>query len=156
MGAQLSWESICLTSRGSQVRALLFPPYMREWLSGRASPCQGERREFESRFPLHNRRYSQAVRPRSAKPLRPGSNPGGASKKFDKFRLVEFFYPLRKQWYIITLQRVSHHRRCISSAAGCILFRNDDIQCSALMICNSYGIDDIHGYAVILRLSSNP
>ena len=26
MGAQLSWESICLTSRGSQVRALLFPP----------------------------------------------------------------------------------------------------------------------------------
>ncbi len=26
---------------------------MREWLSGRASPCQGERREFESRFPLH-------------------------------------------------------------------------------------------------------
>ena len=27
MGAQLSWESICLTSRGSQVRALLFPPF---------------------------------------------------------------------------------------------------------------------------------
>ena len=26
---------------------------MREWLSGRASPCQGECREFESRFPLH-------------------------------------------------------------------------------------------------------
>ena len=26
--------------------------YMREWLSGRASPCQGERREFESRLPL--------------------------------------------------------------------------------------------------------
>ena len=25
-GAQLSWESICLTSRGSQVRALQFPP----------------------------------------------------------------------------------------------------------------------------------
>ncbi len=25
---------------------------MREWLSGRASPCQGERREFESRLPL--------------------------------------------------------------------------------------------------------
>ena len=29
MEAQLSWESICLTSRGSQVRALLFPPYKR-------------------------------------------------------------------------------------------------------------------------------
>ena len=27
VGAQLSWESICLTSRGSQVRALLFPPF---------------------------------------------------------------------------------------------------------------------------------
>ena len=25
-GAQLSWQSTCLTSRGSQVRALLFPP----------------------------------------------------------------------------------------------------------------------------------
>ena len=23
------------------------------WLSGRASPCQGEGREFESRHPLH-------------------------------------------------------------------------------------------------------
>ena len=28
---------------------------MREWLSGRASPCQGERREFESRLPLHKK-----------------------------------------------------------------------------------------------------
>ena len=26
--------------------------YMRKWLSGRASPCQGEGREFESRLPL--------------------------------------------------------------------------------------------------------
>ena len=26
--------------------------FMREWLSGRASPCQGEGREFESRFAL--------------------------------------------------------------------------------------------------------
>ncbi len=25
---------------------------MREWLSGRASPCQGESRESESRLPL--------------------------------------------------------------------------------------------------------
>ena len=28
---------------------------VREWLSGRASPCQGERREFESRLPLHEK-----------------------------------------------------------------------------------------------------
>ena len=29
---------------------------MRMWLSGRASPCQGEGREFESRHPLHIRK----------------------------------------------------------------------------------------------------
>ena len=28
---------------------------MRKWLSGRASPCQGEGREFESRLPLCER-----------------------------------------------------------------------------------------------------
>jgi len=28
-------------------------PFLRTWLSGRASPCQGEGREFESRRPLH-------------------------------------------------------------------------------------------------------
>lgn len=27
--------------------------FMRKWLSGRASPCQGEGREFKSRLPLH-------------------------------------------------------------------------------------------------------
>ena len=37
----------------SMVRIHLPPPYMRKWLSGRASPCQGEGREFESRLPLH-------------------------------------------------------------------------------------------------------
>ncbi len=31
-----------------------FDGHMREWLSGRASPCQGERREFESRLPLYS------------------------------------------------------------------------------------------------------
>ena len=54
---------------------------MREWLSGRASPCQGERREFESRLPLQKKgvyitpfhiwRHSQVVRQRSATPLSP-------------------------------------------------------------------------------------
>ena len=29
------------------------PENKREWLSGRASPCHGECREFESRLPLH-------------------------------------------------------------------------------------------------------
>ena len=38
------------------VRGILIISYqlynMRKWLSGRASPCQGEGREFESRLPL--------------------------------------------------------------------------------------------------------
>ena len=32
---------------------IILTKYLREWLSGRASPCQGECREFESRLPLH-------------------------------------------------------------------------------------------------------
>ncbi len=32
-----------------------FQFYMRKWLSGRASPCQGEGREFESRLPLQRK-----------------------------------------------------------------------------------------------------
>ena len=71
---------------------------MREWLSGRASPCQGECRGFESRLPLQKilphciflRRYSQVVRPRSAKPLSPGSNPGGASNQMP-WRIAKAF-----------------------------------------------------------------
>ena len=75
---------------------------MREWLSGRASPCQGERREFESRLPLqkykrrvksvfcHKWCHSQVVRPRSATPLFPSSNLGGASKK-RLFERIVFF-----------------------------------------------------------------
>src|SRR5665648_120383 len=31
---------------------------LRKWLRGRASPCQGESREFESRLPLHFMRMS--------------------------------------------------------------------------------------------------
>ena len=60
--------------------------------SGRARPCQGRGSEFEPRHPLHFYtiealpvralwRHSQVVRQGSAKPSRPGSNPGGASKK---------------------------------------------------------------------------
>ena len=71
------------------------------------------------------RYHSQVVRPRSAKPLFAGSNPGGTSKKIDKFRLVEFFYPLRKQWHIISDIRaivVSHQsvRTVYHHALACI------------------------------------
>ena len=67
-----------------------------------------------------------------------------------------FSYPLRKQWYIITLQRVYHHRRCILLAEGCIRFRNDEIQNSVLMIYNSYGINDTQCFALIYFLSEIP
>ena len=38
---------------------------------------------------------------------------------------------------------VSHH------AVACIYLRLDEIQCFALVICNSFGIDDIHAFGVI-------
>ena len=60
-----------------------------------------------------------------------------------------FVYPRRRlgissriSVYIIAVSAY-HHRRCIS-------LRLDDIQPRWLMICNSYGIGDIHGFAVIL------
>ena len=58
---------------------------LREWLSGRALPCQGKCREFESRLPLHFFKWChrQVVRPRSAKPLFPSSNLGGTSIRRD-------------------------------------------------------------------------
>ena len=34
------------------LESLLLADAMRKWLSGRASPCQGEGRGFESRLPL--------------------------------------------------------------------------------------------------------
>jgi hypothetical protein len=33
----------------------------RKWLSGRASPCQGEGRRFESGLPLHTRHMVRSV-----------------------------------------------------------------------------------------------
>ena len=74
---------------------------MREWLSGRASPCQGERREFESRLPLHFtkvtkvafviRRHSQVVRQRPAKPLSP-VQVWVAPPRRSKVRFAPFFF----------------------------------------------------------------
>ncbi len=49
---------------------------------GRALPCQGRCRGFESRFPLFlfYGGIAKWLRRRSAKPLFPGSNPGAAFK----------------------------------------------------------------------------
>ena len=87
MGEQLPYKQWVTGSSPVAPTRTVRKNNMREWLSGRASPCQGECRGFESRLPLQKilphciflRRYSQVVRPRSAKPLSPGSNPGGAS-----------------------------------------------------------------------------
>ena len=89
-----------------------------------------------------------------------GPNPPAPTKKFDKFRLVEFFYPSRRlgisspreAWCISSAPfgAVSHH------ALACIYLRLDDIQNFVLMICNSCGIDDKHAFGVILRLGSKP
>ena len=86
LALQLSWQSGGLKILMSLVRFRPEPPLVCGFSSsGRASPCQGEGSEFEPRNPLHffiyKRYHSQVVRQRSAKPLRPGSNPGGASKK---------------------------------------------------------------------------
>ena len=56
-----------------------------------------------------------------------------------------FVYPSHRLGISSDLQSGYHRRRRISLATGCIRFRNDDIQHFVLMICNSYGIDDIQG-----------
>ncbi len=88
MGEQLPYKQWVTGSSPVAPTRTVRKNNMREWLSGRASPCQGECRGFESRLPLQKffrtvflRRYSQVVRPGSAKPSSPGSNPGGASKE---------------------------------------------------------------------------
>ena len=52
--------------------------FMREWLSGRASPCQGECRESESRLPLHTQfvPLAQLVEHMTFNHVVPGSTPG--------------------------------------------------------------------------------
>ena len=58
------------------------PTSMREWLRGRASPCQGEGRGFKSRLPLQvsARRRGQVVKAGVCKTPIGGSNPPVASR----------------------------------------------------------------------------
>lgn len=54
MGEQLPYKQwVTGSSPVAPTRKIVRMNIMREWLSGRASPCQGECRGFESRFPLH-------------------------------------------------------------------------------------------------------
>ena len=94
----------------------------------------------------------QAVRHGTLTPAFVGPNPAIPAKKSENLGLG-FFYPSRRlgissaaRRYIIkggNAALVYHH------AIACIFLRLDDIQCFALMICNSYGIDDIHAFGVI-------
>ncbi len=136
---------------------------MREWLSGRALPCQGRYRGSESRLPLQTWHHRQVVRLGSAKPLSPvriwvvppkmpkwrngrrkgfkiprGQPCAGSSPAFGTKKVVskgyDFFYPNRR--FGIS----SRHSRAYP------FLRFDEIQHCVLMICNSFGIDDIQGY----------
>ena len=66
VGAQLSWESICLTSRGSQVRALLFPPSGLVVQLVRTLACHARGRGFEPHpgrhLPLQLSRQSRGLK----------------------------------------------------------------------------------------------
>ena len=78
-----------------------------------------------------------------------GSSPAGGAKKYTLERVC-IFLSKPQAWHIITARSavyitnngravvVSHH------ASACIFLRLDDIQHYVLMICNSFGIDDIH------------
>ena len=74
-------------------------------------------------------------------------------QKIRQVSTCRIFLSKPQAWHIITARSVvhiispfgavSHH------ALACIYLRLDDIQHFVLVICNSCGIDDIHGYAVI-------
>ena len=80
-----------------------------------------------------------------------GSSPVLGAKKYTLERVC-IFLSKPQAWYIITERStvyitnngravvVSHH------APACIFLWLDDIQHYVLMICNSFGIDDIHAY----------
>jgi len=60
-----------------------------------------------------------------------------------------FVYPSRRLGISSRRSRLYHQGRRAAlvshHASACISLRLDDIQCFALMICNSFGIDDIQG-----------
>ena len=83
--------------------------------------------------------------------VRFSSAPPKNTAEKDTFSAV-FFYPSRRLgissphevwWISSALWAVYHH------ASACIFLRLDDIQNFVLMICNSFGIDDIHAFGVI-------
>ena len=84
-----------------------------------------------------------------------GSKLLGTPKK-SKSKDLDFFIQAAGLVYHPTQVGISSGRRAAlvsHHASACIFLRLDDIQHYVLMICNSFGIDDIHGFAVILRVA---
>ena len=89
-------------------------------------------------------------------PLDTGSIPVSSTKKFDKFRLVEFFYPLRKQWYIITTQSwISSPKVYIISRRLYLLSQWWYTRLSPWWY-TKLRFDDIHAFGVIGTLQFKP
>ena len=87
MGAQLSWESICLTSRGSQVRALLFPPFFWPGSSVGQNASLSRQRSWV-RAPFGSPEcasVAQSVEQGTENPRVVGSIPTGGTKKISGF-----------------------------------------------------------------------
>ena len=72
------------------VAAAFLKESVRKWLRGRASPCQGEGREFESRLPLQN--YARLAELADALDLGSSGRPWGfKSLVAHQFRIVLYF-----------------------------------------------------------------
>jgi len=58
---------------------------------------------------------------------------------------------LRNEIFLSIAEAMAYHQTtvCISSATGCIIFRNDDIQHFVLVIYNFFEVDDIHAVGVM-------
>ena len=59
----LAKERVAGSSPVSRSSNLIFVTFVREWLSGGASPCQGEGRGFESRLALEKRKRTVSLIP---------------------------------------------------------------------------------------------
>ena len=100
----------------SLVRFRFWAPYMREWLSGRASPCQGEGREFESRLALFFFKEEQIIK--KVLTIR---------KKSDKIHLVE---KNMREWLSGRASPCQGEGREFESRLA-LLFRQNFIKCAS-------------------------
>ena len=91
-----------------------------------------------------------------------GPNPPSPTNKKRTFVYQKFSFCLSKPqaWYIIAARSAVHiispFGVAYHHAPACISLRLDEIQHFVLMICNSFGIDDIQGYALILSCNTKP